>query len=142
MKRTFQFGTARATEMFSVPANKPTRGKDALFALGRLPAGQMNKVESRFAEWLEFRRLKREVAWWKFQGLRFILAPNTTLTPDFNVLMPDGQLHIIDTKGSRAVIQDDALAKMKIAAATFPLRFFFAFPGSRTTTSDWTIEEI
>lgn len=99
---------------------KPT-GK-RIYALGRLPKGTMNGLESRYAAHLELRRLAGEVVWWKFEGIKLRLATSTFLTMDFAVMLADGTMELHDTKGGP--IEDDAAAKAKIAAEMYPFRFF------------------
>ena len=98
------------------------------FALGRLPAGRMNKTEARYSAVLEAQKSSGHVLWYRFEGLKLRLANNTFLTVDFAVLMENRELHMVDVKGSAAVFQDDAKAKMKIAAEMYPFRFFVAMP--------------
>ena len=40
-----------------------------------------------YAQTLELRKAAGEVAWYKFEGLKFRLADNTFYTPDFAVLL-------------------------------------------------------
>ncbi len=91
-----------------------------LQALGRLPSGQMNKTEEAYAQELEFQRQAGAVVWWSFEGLKFRLADNTFYTPDFAVMLSGGQLQAHEVKGRW---EDDARAKIKIAAALFPIQF-------------------
>lgn len=89
-------------------------------ALGRLKAGHMNKTEAAYAQHLQLRMQSGEVAWFKFEGLKFRLADNTFYTPDFAVMLDGGQLECHEVKG---YWQDDARAKIKIAADLYPMRF-------------------
>ena len=89
-------------------------------ALGQLPSGQMNKTEAAYAEELEAQRHAGVVAWWAFEGLKFRLADATFYTPDFAVMLTGGALQAHEVKGHW---QDDARAKIKIAAALFPIEF-------------------
>lgn len=123
------------------PAAKAKTTTQNMQALGRLPKGVMNKTETRFAEKLAMRVLAGEVVWWKFEGMKFMLAPNTSITPDFNVMLASGELQMIDTKGSLAMLADDAHAKTKIAASMFPFSFFYAIPRGRTG-HEWDIKQI
>lgn len=95
-------------------------GLRGMRALGRLKTGAMNKTEKAYAERLESLRLIGEVAWYKFEGLKFRLADNTFYTPDFIVMRSSGLLEAHEVKG---FWQDDARAKIKIAADMYPLRF-------------------
>ena len=128
--------------MFDLPTDKPKGAKHGLYALGRLPVGTMNKTETRFSVYLEYKRLQREILWWRFDAVKLRLAASTFISVDFAVLQANGELHMIDVKPAKHLIEEDAKSKMKIAADIFPLRFFYAFANSRTRTDDWTIEEI
>lgn len=121
-------------------AVKPT-ATQRMQALGRLPKGVMNKTESRYAEHLAMRVLAGEVLWWKFEAMKFMLAPNTSLTPDFNVMLSSGALQMIDVKGNLAMVADDAKAKMKVAASQFPFPFFYAVPRGKTGY-EWDLTEV
>ena len=55
------------------PAAKQN-GTQRMQALGRLKAGQMNKTEERFAQMLELERYAGRVKWWKFEGIKLMLA--------------------------------------------------------------------
>lgn len=121
------------------PAPKQT-GQQRMQALGRMKAGTMNKTEARFAQLLECERIKGVVQWWKFEGIKLMLAKNTSITVDFAVLPDTGILTMIDVKGSKAMVTDDARAKMKVAAELYPFVFKLAYP--RAKGEGWEIEEI
>jgi hypothetical protein len=90
-------------------------------ALGRLPAGHMNKTESQYAAHLELLKASGDVLWWKFEGLKFRLADKTFLTPDFVVMTRSGLIELHDVKG---FLMEDANVKMKVAASMYPFEFF------------------
>jgi hypothetical protein len=94
--------------------------KQSLFALGRLKQGVMNATERGYGAVLEARRAAGEVLWYKFEGLRFQLAPATAYTPDFAVMVADNTIELHEVKG---YWQDDAKAKIKIASSMYPFRF-------------------
>jgi len=58
-----------------------------VLALGRLKQGEMNSYEAAYAADLEARRIAGEIAWVKFEGLKFRLADSTFYTPDFAVML-------------------------------------------------------
>jgi hypothetical protein len=89
-------------------------------ALGRLKAGVMNKTEEAYAAHLAALKHAGVVLWFKFEGLKFRLADNTFYSPDFAVMMAGGLMECHEVKGHW---QDDARAKIKIAAELFPFRF-------------------
>jgi hypothetical protein len=90
-------------------------------ALGRLPAGVMNKTESAYAEHLEWLKRAGDVLWWRFEGLKFRLADKTFLTPDFTVMVRSGLIELHDVKG---FVMDDANVKIKVAADQYPFDFY------------------
>lgn len=115
---------------------------NGLQALGRLPKGTMNKTEALFAQYLDMQKIANKVLWYKFEGIKLMLAPNTSITVDFAVLSDTGILEMIDVKGAKAIFSDDARAKMKIAAATYPFVFKVAYPIAQKDGGGWKIEEI
>lgn len=122
-------------------APAPLKGKDKLFALGRLKTGEKNKTEQRYEdEVLRPGMLVGDVLWYRFEGIKLRLADNTFLTVDFAVLPADGVLTMVDVKGGQVVIQDDARVKMKVGAELYPFRFQYAYPAK--SGGGWTVEEI
>lgn len=116
--------------------------KNRLQALGRLKPGQMNKTEAAYAAYLESEKHAGEVLWYSFEGIKLKLAPNTHLTVDFAVMGRDGVLEMRDVKGSKAIVQDDSRAKIKIAASLFPFRFALVYPVPKSKGGGWEVEEI
>jgi hypothetical protein len=112
--------------------------KNALQALGRLKTGAMNKTEAAYAATLELRRAAGEIAWFKFEGLKFRLADNTFYTPDFAVMLASGELEAHEVKG---FWQDDARAKIKIAADMYPLRFIAVQVLPKKAGGGWKVED-
>lgn len=90
------------------------------YALGRLKTGQMNKTESGYSAHLALLQAAGEILWYRFEGVKLRLADNTFYTPDFAVLAADGVIEMHEVKG---FWQDDARAKIKIAADQYPFRF-------------------
>lgn len=89
-------------------------------AHGTLKDPDMNQTEARYAQLLDLRQKAGEVLWWRFEGVTLKLADDTRYTPDFVVMLADGSMECHETKG---FWRDDALVKIKVAAATFPFRF-------------------
>ena len=92
----------------------PVRGK------GRRKPGEMNETEKRYAQSLDLRVHAGEILWWMYEGMTFRLAKRTTYTPDFNVMLPDGEIECHEVKGFWI---DDARVKIKVAAEKFPFVF-------------------
>lgn len=90
------------------------------FALGRLKVGAMNKSEAAYDAHLALLQHAGLILWRKFEGLKLRLADNTFYTPDFAVMAADGVIECHEVKG---FWQDDARAKIKIAADLYPFRF-------------------
>lgn len=107
-------------------------------ALGRLKVGQMNKTEAAYGETLEKRRIAGEVAWYKFEGLKLRLADNTFYTPDFAVMLAGGEMECHEVKGHW---QDDARAKIKIAADLYPFRFLAVKAQAKKNGGGWEVED-
>ena len=112
--------------------------KRGLQALGRLKTGAMNKTEQAYAATLEQRLHAGEVAWFKFEGIKLRLADNTFYSPDFAVMLADGQLEMHEVKGYWL---DDARAKIKIAADLYPMRFVAIQAKPKKEGGGWLLEE-
>src|SRR5262249_52520698 len=76
-----------------------------------------SKLEAHYAALLTMQQRAGEVVRWRYEAIRLTLAPRTTLTVDFVLTLPDGRIVFDETKGFR---RDDAMAKLKIAAALYP----------------------
>lgn len=108
-------------------AGKPQRRK-----------GVMNRLERRFAEEiLEPCRWVGEVTKYTFEEVVLRLAPRTTYTPDFAVeRFGLEDLEYYEVKGPRA--WDDAMVKLKVAAAMFPKNRVYLCRWSKR--KGWTIK--
>jgi len=107
-------------------------------ALGRLKPGQMNKTESAYAHHLELRKIAGEIAWYKFEGIKLRLAANTFYSPDFAVMLSNGEMEIHEVKGHW---MDDARAKIKVAAEMYPFRFIAIKAKAKKDGGGWSVEE-
>lgn len=124
-------------------ATKPApTGMQLMQAKGRLAKGTMNATETKYAAHLDQLRLAGDVLWWKFEAIKLQLAPDTTLTVDFVVLLADGTLEMHDVKGAKAIYADDAKVKMKVAASEFPFVFRVVFPVKKADGGGWNIERV
>lgn len=111
--------------------------KPATLALGRLKAGAMNKTESAYERLLEGRKRAGEVAWYRFEGVKLRLADSTFYTPDFAVMLANGQIECHEVKGFWT---DDARVKIKVAAEAYPFRFLAVRPQPKRAGGAWDIE--
>lgn len=114
-----------------------SRAAAGRFALGRLKTGQRNKTEAAYEQTLESRRIAGNVAWYKFEGVKLRLADNTFYTPDYAVMLADGQMEMHEVKG---FWQDDARAKIKIAADMYPFRFVAVRAKAKKDGGGWDVE--
>ena len=110
----------------------------AMYALGRLKAGVMNKTETAYDKHLESLKSDGEIIWHKFEGMKFRLADNTFYTPDFMVLRSDGTLEAHEVKG---YWMDDARVKIKVAADMYPLKFIAIKAKAKKDGGGWAEEE-
>ena len=108
-------------------------------ALGRLPAGTMNKTEAAYAAVLEAEKQAGLVAWYVFEGITLKLASNTRLTPDFAVMKTNGELEMREVKG---FMMDDAWVKLKVAATSYPFPFFVIRKKTAKDGGGWSSEEV
>lgn len=107
-------------------------------ALGRLKAGKMNQTEAAYAEHLRALQHAGEILWFRFEGIKLRLADNTFFTPDFAVMAADGVMEMREVKG---FWQDDARAKIKIAADQYPFRFIAVRVRPKKDGGGWAVEE-
>jgi hypothetical protein len=95
--------------------------KPEIRALGRLKQGTRNRTEEAYeANVLNAGVMAGEIAWYRFEGLKLRLADNTFYTPDYAVMLANGQLEIHEVKGFWT---DDARVKIKVAAEQYPFVF-------------------
>jgi len=114
-----------------------SNGMQALYALGRLKTGEMNKTEAAYDQHLALLQHAGHIQWRKFEGLKLRLADNTFYTPDFAVMAADGVMECHEVKG---VWLDDARAKIKIAASLYPFRFFGIKAKAQRAGGGWDVE--
>ncbi|TXN38969.1 DUF1064 domain-containing protein [Methylobacterium sp. WL30] len=110
----------------------------SVLALGRLKTGEMNKTEAAYARHLEGLKAAGEVAWYRFEGLKFRLADGCFYTPDFAVMRGDGAMECHEVKGHWS---DDARVKIKVAAEMYPLRFLAIRVLAKKHGGGWEVED-
>lgn len=113
----------------------------ALFAKGRLKAGERNKTEARYEAHLEVLKHAGRIIRYDFEAVTFKLAKDTRYTPDFMVMLPSGEIEFHEVKGSWAIFQDDAKVKIKVAAEKFPFRFIAVAPIALKNGGGWNVKE-
>ena len=78
----------------------------------------MNKLEKKYADNLDLKRLAGEIVSWKYEPREFELAHRCTYTPDFAVYKNNGEIEYHETKGGHT--WEDSWIKLKITARLFP----------------------
>ena len=111
-------------------------------ALGRLPAGVMNNTEKAYAEVLRHRQMCGDIVWWGFEVMKFKLADKCFYSPDFSVMLANGEIEQHEVKGSPRIFQDDAKVKVKVAASEFPFRFVVCYPKTKKEGGGFRMEEV
>lgn len=114
------------------------RNGNKSFALGRLKKGELNKTEAAYGRHLEDLQIMGRVLWFRFEGVKLRLADNTFYTPDFAVMVADGTMEMHEVKG---FWQDDARAKIKIAAEMYPFRFIAVKVLPKKDGGGWSVED-
>ena len=109
-----------------------------MYALGRLKTGQLNKTEAAYDAHLAAQQHAGQILWRKFEGLKLRLADNTFYTPDFAVMAADGLMECHEVKG---FWQDDARAKIKVAADLYPFRFIAVRAKPKKEGGGWAVED-
>ena len=109
----------------------------AMYALGRLKVGAMNKTEAAYAQHLINQQHAGQILWQKFEGLKLRLADSTFYTPDFAVMAADGVIECHEVKG---FWQDDARVKIKVAADLYPFRFIAVRVKTKKEGGGWEVE--
>lgn len=115
---------------------KPRYGRARGRAHARRLPGQMNGLERRYADHLNALLALGRVDRWDYEPETLRLAPKTTYTPDFRVVLPDGLVEFHETKG---FMRDDAHVKLKVAAALHPYTFRLV---TWTKAEGFTITEV
>jgi hypothetical protein len=101
-----------------------------------IPAPKMNKLEARYAAWLESLKKGGGIRDWAYQAITLKLADDTRYTPDFLVIADGVELH--ETKG---FMRDDARVKLRVAATQFPW-FTFKLVSEKGGQYQFDIHEI
>ena len=76
-----------------------------------------SKWEEQYRNMLELKYRACEILAYEYESITFRLAPKTTYTPDFLVVLPNGKIQIHEVKG---FAREDAIIKFKVAAQQNP----------------------
>jgi hypothetical protein len=121
-------GVGKPAESAAVISNAPLQFTQEAVGRVRHASGVMNGLEKRYAAHLELRKTVGEILIYRFEPIKFRLAPSTYYSPDFVVMMPNGSFECHETKGtikdkstgrSKPHYEDDSIIKVKMAADIF-----------------------
>lgn len=101
-------------------------------------AGKMNKAEAEYAAMLETQRITGEIWGYFFERFTLKLADDTRYTPDFVVVLRDGELRIDEVKG---FMEEDAWVKFKVASELFPFSFRLAKKRAKRDGGGWVFND-
>lgn len=134
MRRRASYGQLHTDASHGLPAPAlVTLSPTLTRARGAAPKGRMNGTEHAYSQRLELRKRAGEIAWYAFEAIKLRLADNTSYTPDFFVMLSNGDLECHEVKG---FMREDANVKIKVAAELFPFRFYLV----RLKSKAWTID--
>lgn len=105
----------RSLVVKTIPLSWPTVKPELADRVRPTPEEALNKTERRYLNLLRERFPFQPIM---IQAITLRLAHNTKYTPDFSYTLPTGALVFVETKG--AFVRDDAIVKLKTAAAMFP----------------------
>ena len=88
-----------------------------------------SRWEEQYNNMLELKYRASEILAYEYESITFRLAPKTTYTPDFLVVLPDGKVQIHEVKG---FAREDAIIKFKVAAQQNPWFEFIMVKKSKT----------
>lgn len=108
-------------------------------ALGRLPQGERNRTEAAYERFLQEQQMVGLILWFQFEGMKFRLADKTFYTPDFAVMLANGQIELHEVKG---FMTEDANVKIKVAAEMYPFRFVVVRIKPKKDGGGWIIREV
>lgn len=89
---------------------------------GNFERDSMNRLEARYADYLDGLLHSGEIVFWRYESMKLILADRCSYLPDFFVVRADGTPEFHETKG---FWRDDARVKVKMAAKLFPCFVFY-----------------
>ena len=101
------------------------------------PDNGMNRLEARYAQYLELQVKAGQIRAWAYEPVRLKLAKLTTYTPDFLVEPWQGRPELHECKG---FLREDAAVKLKVAAQRFAMFDFKLVRQNRN--GSWRITDV
>lgn len=123
------------------------QGLSAKSSKPKRTAGVPNQTELAYArDILDPKIYSREILQYWFEKYTFTLAFDLRYTPDYAVLLANGELEFHEVKGSYlhkgGIVEttyDDARVKIIMAAEQFPHRFFMCVKQPKDSITKWKI---
>jgi hypothetical protein len=81
----------------------------------------MNKLEAAYALGLEAQKRAGRIQGYWYEGITLKLGPDCRYTPDFLVILEDGEVQLHEVKGH---MRDDAAVKLRVCVERYPFRIF------------------
>lgn len=138
-----KFHPNKPVEVCQSPA-KPKKSSSS--ARTQPTRGVMNKVETAYAAMLEELKLVGQVKTWRFEAVTLKLAEGCRYTPDFQIVMNDGRINMVEVKVRWRTakqrgpnMEADARVKLLTAARLFPE---FTFELAWFDGVAWHVEQI
>lgn len=107
-----------------------------MIAKGRPRLAKGNNLERAYSLVLSAQQHRSEISWWRYEGITLKLADDTRYTPDFAIMLANGEMEMHETKG---FMRDDAWVKLKVAAQQFPFRFVLV---KKVKGGNWDFKEV
>lgn len=80
-----------------------------------------SKLEARYAAQLETLRAAGGIQWWAYESVKFRMADGAWYTPDFLVVMADGEIRAYECKG---FWREAAKVRAKVFFDRFPIELY------------------
>lgn len=129
----------KETKFLNVPNTGVIKYNAAIAeAIDHKKTDKMNKLETRYAQYLDLQVYRKEIVSWMFEPFNLRLAsPKCFYRIDFLIINKLNQIELHETKGDW--VSDDGLVKFKVAAETFP---FFIFKWVTYKNSEFIWREL
>lgn len=127
----------RAIDAAFPPKQRPAAAVKPVGRATRTPGAVagMNKLEAAYAQHLEGLRARGEIAEWRYESTKLRLADGAWYTPDFRVVLPNGEVEFHETKG---FMREAARVRLRVAAELHPFRFLLV----KRAGGEWSVVEV
>lgn len=99
-----------------------------------------SSYEVEYEQVLHLRQAAGEIVEYRYEPIRLILGDRVTYTPDFLVVLPNGELELHEVKGR---MMEKARVKLRSSARAFPwFRFILVTKAPKKLGGGWNFETI